>query len=120
MTAPVVTSGGSNKVNEMKKMQFILPKEFDSMEKIPKPTNPKVQIVEIPSSTGAIHTFNGSCNDEIAKRKVEDLIDQLNKDGADINPQTALEKFSLFQYHPPFTIPIFRKNEVWIVITKSS
>lgn len=122
MTAPVVTSGGggnSNFQNEMKKMQFILPKEFDSLEKIPQPTNSKVKIVEIPPSTGAVHAFSGSCNDQKAKSKVQELIKQLKEDGVEIDSESAIQNFSIFQYHPPFTISAFRRNEVWIDLTDS-
>lgn len=111
MTAPVVTdtSGG-----DKKKMAFILPAEYDSMDKIPKPTNPNVKISEIPSSTGVAHTFSGSCNDEKAKSKVQKLIHQLKEDGVDLDEKTTLETFELWQFHPPFTISMFRKNEIWI------
>ena len=37
---------------------------------------------------------------------------QLEKDG--INMPDALEKFQFWGYNPPFTIPYFRRNEVWI------
>jgi hypothetical protein len=115
MTAPVVKeSVGSDK----KKMAFMLPAEYDSMDKIPKPTNPNVKISEIPSSTGAAHTFSGSCNDEKAKTKAQELIDQLKNDGVEIDEKEAIENFDLWQFHPPFTIPFLKKNEIWIDLTE--
>ena len=41
---------------------------------------------------------------------------QLEKDG--INMPDALEKFQFWGYNPPFTIPYFRRNEVWIPLTQ--
>ena len=115
MTAPVVTDKvGSDK----KKMGFILPAEYDSMDKIPKPTNSNVKISEIPSSKGCAHTFSGSCNDEKAKSKAQLLINQLKEDGVEIDENEAIENFELWQFHPPFTIPFLRKNEVWISLTE--
>lgn len=115
MTAPVATEDAGN---GMKKMAFILPAEYDSMDKIPKPTNPKVSISEIPANSGAVHTFSGSCNDKKAKEKVKALIDQLKSDGVDVDEKTAMESFELWQYHPPFTIPMMRKNEVWVSLNE--
>jgi hypothetical protein len=115
MTAPVVTdSVGADK----KKMAFILPAQYDAIEKIPKPTNPNVRITEIPASSGAVHTFSGSCDDAKAKAKIKLLIDQLKKDGLEINEEAAIDNFELWQFHPPFTIPLMRKNEVWIDLTE--
>lgn len=113
MTAPVVTDTVGDK---MKKMAFILPVEYDSMEKIPKPTNPNVEIVEVPPSSGAVHTFSGKAGD--AKAEAKKLIEQLKEDGVDINEKDAIENFQLWQFHPPFTIPMCRKNEVWIDLTE--
>jgi SOUL heme-binding protein len=64
MTAPVVneakkdkeqSSGGSSsneKVEKTMKMQFVLPAEYDSLSKIPRPTNPHVTIHEVPPVVG--------------------------------------------------------------------
>ncbi|EJK53301.1 hypothetical protein THAOC_27287, partial [Thalassiosira oceanica] len=54
-TAPVVMEGEGSQ----KRMMFMLPAEYDSMDKIPKPTNPKVHIAEVPSEVGVVHRYNG-------------------------------------------------------------
>lgn len=128
MTAPVITtttstsstssSSSTKSSSTVKKMAFVLPQEYDSMEKIPKPTNPNVKITEIPSAKGAVHTFSGWCNDEKAKSKARELVHQLRDDGVNIEEEDALTKFQLWQFHPPFTIPMLRKNEVWIELTE--
>jgi len=107
MTAPVVT-------NQNKRMSFFLPETYDSFAKIPKPTNPNVAITELPPSMGAAHTFTGSCDDARAKGKAQQLIRQLQKDGISLDEKSALEAFELWQFHPPFTIPMLRKNVVWL------
>jgi|AntRauTorckE5430_2_1112549.scaffolds.fasta_scaffold00342_13 hypothetical protein len=115
MTAPVVTDTVGD---DIKKMAFILPAEYDSMDKIPKPTNPKVKIKEIPPANGAVHTFSGSCNDDKAKVKAKELIGQLRNDGVELDEKSMMEKFELWQFHPPFTIPMMRKNEIWIGLSE--
>lgn len=115
MTAPVITDQVGNK----KKMQFILPAEYDSMDKIPKPTSSRVSIKEIPGATGAVHTFGGSCNDKKAEETAKKLIHQLKEDGVDVNEKEAMDKYSLWQFHPPFTIPLFRRNEIWIELNEA-
>merc|ERR1712157_234819 len=95
MTAPVV-------IEPSKTMQFILPAEYDSFDKIPKPTNPKVKVKKIEPSIGAVHRFNGVFNEKRSKEKVLDLVKQ----------------FQYWGYNPPFTIPYLRRNEVWVEISQ--
>mmetsp|Transcript_2028 Transcript_2028/g.2758 ORF Transcript_2028/g.2758 Transcript_2028/m.2758 type:complete len:224 (+) Transcript_2028:115-786(+) len=116
MTAPVVTSDDAE--SEMKKMQFILPKEYDDMVKIPKPTNPKVAVKEVPPATGAVYTFSGAMNDTKSKSKAKAFVQQLNEDGVNLNEKEALESYDLWQFNPPFTLAPLRRNEIWINLTE--
>lgn len=114
MTAPVVmenTDDGSG----MKKMMFMLPVEYDDMSKIPKPTNPNVHIEEIPSEIGVVHRYNGKFNNEINRQVAKELGAQLISDGVEgITEDYVMEHFQFWGYNPPFTIPYFRRNEVWL------
>ncbi|KAL3937370.1 MAG: hypothetical protein SGBAC_007517 [Bacillariaceae sp.] len=110
MTAPVSTTGRT--------MQFYLPAEFDSMDKIPKPSDSRVRITEVPPATGAVHTFSGSMSDGVANSKVVSLVEQLQEDGLDISKEDAMTNYLLWQFNPPFTIPALRRNEIWIPLTK--
>jgi hypothetical protein len=119
MTAPVVTTNvGTRSTNtSLKKMQFFLPEEYNTMKSIPKPTNPNVTIQKIPAATGVVHTFTGTAGDAKTKKKVKALVEQLKDDGLELDEDQVLQKYSLWQYNPPFTIPIMRRNEVWIDLT---
>jgi hypothetical protein len=127
MTAPVVTSTStstSTSINtknhkDLKKMQFFLPEEYNNLKSIPKPTNPNVTIHKIPAATGVVHTFSGTAGDVKTKHKVKALVRQLKEDGLELDEdQVVLQNnYSLWQYNPPFTIPIMRRNEVWIQLT---
>eukprot|EP00557_Chaetoceros_sp_GSL56_P003387 CAMPEP_0176502232 /NCGR_PEP_ID=MMETSP0200_2-20121128/14634_1 /TAXON_ID=947934 /ORGANISM="Chaetoceros sp., Strain GSL56" /LENGTH=250 /DNA_ID=CAMNT_0017901271 /DNA_START=1199 /DNA_END=1951 /DNA_ORIENTATION=+ len=117
MTAPVVTT--THEHQNQKKMAFLLPQEYDSLDKIPKPTNPNVQIKQIPAAKGAVHTFSGWCDDTKAKSKARELVHQLQEDGVmGLEEEEVLKRFELWQFHPPFTIPMLRKNEVWIELSE--
>jgi hypothetical protein len=116
MTAPVVKSQDGN---EKEVMQFFLPAEYDSLSKIPKPTNPDVHIKVIPPAVGAVHRYSGSMSDEISRQKVAQLALQLREDGLkEVTEDFALDKFIWFGYNPPFTLPPFRRNEVWVPLTE--
>jgi hypothetical protein len=116
MTAPVMMIDGKGEGN--KKMQFMLPKKYDELSKIPKPTNPAVHIKEIPSAVGAVHVFSGRYNDQITKKVAENLIHQLREDGVDLSEEDAMSTYEFWGYNPPFTIPAFRRNEVWIPLSE--
>ena len=139
MTAPVAMSNdrkgerlssGNDKV-----MKFFLPEEFDDMSKIPKPTNPHVTIEEIPPSVGAVHRFSGSWSnstkDEKASCLAKQLMSDMNDGGGDhddddsskvaklINEEYVMDNYEFFGFNPPFTIPMFRRNEIYIELTQA-
>mmetsp|Transcript_10315 Transcript_10315/g.22972 ORF Transcript_10315/g.22972 Transcript_10315/m.22972 type:complete len:278 (+) Transcript_10315:118-951(+) len=116
MTAPVVmeNSVGDDGGN-MKKMMFMLPEEYDDMSKIPKPTNPAVHIEEIPSEVGVVHRYSGKYTAESNREVAKELGAQLMSDGVEgITEEYASDHFQFWGYNPPFTIPAFRRNEVWL------
>ena len=114
MTAPVMKS--ANEKGE-KTMEFVLPAEYDSMSKIPKPTNPNVHIKEIPPQVGAVHRYSGTYDDERNEKMALQLAAQLRKDGVEITDEEAASKYQFWGYNPPFCLPPFRRNEVWIELT---
>ncbi len=117
MTAPVVMKGSAS---SQKRMQFILPCEFDDMSKIPKPTNPAVTVKELHPAIGAVHKFSGVFNEEIMIEKAKALASQLREDGirGKMSDEEVVERFQFWGYNPPFTIPFLRRNEVWIELSE--
>mmetsp|Transcript_38890 Transcript_38890/g.56764 ORF Transcript_38890/g.56764 Transcript_38890/m.56764 type:complete len:235 (-) Transcript_38890:399-1103(-) len=118
MTAPVITKNEDENDKSAETMQFILPAEYDSMSKIPAPTNPDVRIVEIPSAIGAVYHTNGKVDVKKGDGLAVSLVGQLSEDGLLASGEEAREKaiegHQLWRYDPPFTIPYFRRNEVWV------
>jgi SOUL heme-binding protein len=115
MTAPVMMS--SNNEQGQKTMQFVLPAEYNEFSKIPRPTNPKVHIKELPPQVGAVHRYSGSMDDTYSEKIALQLADQLRKDGIEITDEFVAKNYNFWGYNPPFCLPSFRRNEVWIELT---
>mmetsp|Transcript_32181 Transcript_32181/g.32805 ORF Transcript_32181/g.32805 Transcript_32181/m.32805 type:complete len:163 (-) Transcript_32181:156-644(-) len=114
MTAPVLTD------SKKKKMGFVLPFEYTKREDIPDPTDERVNIKEIPPKVVAVSKFSGWFSQDVADKHLDDLCTKLKKDHIieeDITAATL--DWCVAQYHPPFTIPFLRRNEVWVNIDKS-
>lgn len=108
MTAPVI-----NSKDEI--MSFVLPFNLKQMSDIPQPTDERVRIREVPQRVLAVKAFSGWYSDAEATKQREELkkaleADQLVRDGE------AFE-WSVAQYHPPFTLPFMRRNEIWIQLS---
>ena len=116
MTAPVVMENMYE--GKMMKMMFMLPAEYDDISKIPKPTNPDVHIEELPPEVGAVHRYNGNYNSKINREKATEMAAQLISDGVvGITEEYVLENFQFWGYNPPYCIPRFRRNEVWLKLS---
>lgn len=114
MTAPVMKS--SNDQGRMT-MEFVLPAEYDDLSKIPRPTSPNVHIKEIPPQVGAVHRYSGSMDDNTSEKRALELAAQLRKDGIEISDEAAARSYQFWGYNPPFCLPSFRRNEVWIELS---
>ena len=98
----------------------MLPVEYDSMNKIPKPTNPLVHIAEVPSEVGVVHRYNGSMEAGRNRDMARALAEQLMEDGVPgLTEQYVMDHFQFWGYNPPFTLPYFRRNEVWVKLDDS-
>jgi len=121
MTAPVVMDkkeGESN--NKSGIMQFMLPAKYDSMEKVPKPTDPDVHVKELPPVIGVAHRYSGSFDSKLCADNAVKLHSQLQKDGLTmLSEEHVLSNYQFWGYNPPFCLPMFRRNEVWIPLTQA-
>lgn len=110
MTSPVVT-GTTGEY-----MQFVLPFEFKTIESIPRPLNKKIHIKMIPHRVLAVTKFSGSYNKQVCSEKFDKLLEAARE--AKLLDPSATPQWSVAQYHPPFTIPFLRRNEVWIELSE--
>lgn len=124
MTSPVITESNEEV------MQFVLPAEYISLDQIPTPSDKRVVIKSIPSKLIAATRFSGSYNKDYFDKKLRELYENVLADSLEPdfdNDQTPVDKaditslkWSAAQYHPPFTIPFMRRNEVWIELSRAN
>jgi hypothetical protein len=106
MTTPVTTTS-------LGEMRFYL-----AEPKIPLPLeSDEVDIMEIPAARLAVRKFTGFATDgEIARQK-DTLLQALEMDGVELDvPHGAIVPHVVFQYNPPYTIPIVRRNEIAVPV----
>ena len=106
MTAPVTQS---KKDGELV-MQFYLPSKF-TINTAPKPTNPRVSLVVLEGGIYAVIKYSGRSSDKNFQKHYEKLKESLTKDNINF-----IEPSIKATFNGPFTLPIFRRNEVMIKI----
>jgi effector-binding domain-containing protein len=106
MTVPVI----SELNDDFMTMEFVLPAKF-SKEQIPEPNDPNIKIKAYPQHTALVLSFTGSSKDKV----IADNINKLMAFAKD-NKFKTRGSIRVAQYSSPFTLPIFRKNEVSIEI----
>lgn len=106
MTAPVLISNKDKSWT----MAFVLP-EIYSLNTAPKPLNANVSIEEEQKHKVAVLTFSGSLNQKTIIEKTIELQKWILK-----NKYKSLGELTIAGYDPPWTIPMFRRNEIQITI----
>ncbi|KAJ7548379.1 hypothetical protein O6H91_07G009800 [Diphasiastrum complanatum] len=114
MTAPVLMHESDGKTaNEnktMMTMQFVLPSQY-TVDSVPRPTDPRVSVKELPRRKYGVLTFSGIANDSLTEKKVQELRKTLQEAGYNITGEHILA-----QYNPPWTVPFLRTNEVLLPV----
>jgi len=121
MTAPVemsplaenllmTSSIMDDQINNKWSINFVMPQEY-SLDTLPKPNNPQVNIIEVLSEKYAVIVFSGLVRESSYAEKVEMLSNYLEKNGL---KQQGIIKIA--RYNPPWTIPFFRRNELMVRI----
>ena len=104
MTAPVGIESKAGKWT----VSFVMPAEY-TMESIPKPINPLVQLRQIPTVKKAVISFTGFYNQQKVAEKTLELEQWMKVR----NLQSAGTP-NFARYNPPWTLPFLRRNEVMI------
>lgn len=120
MTAPVTTREASEKIAmttpvgidtaQAYTMRFYMPAAYTSAT-LPVPNDTRIVIRELPEFTVAVNQFSGLFGDEKFADKREELATWL----AD-KPYRAIGEATCQFYNPPWTLPWWRRNEVWIPV----
>jgi len=109
MTAPVTQQGDGN----IWRVRFVMPSSY-TIETLPKPNNPAVNLKEIGAKRYAVIRFSGLAGEDSLKRHTEDLNAFIRAKNL-----TPLSAPTYAFYNPPWTLPFLRRNEVMVEIPAS-
>lgn len=108
MTAPVETAGTGNTMT----MRFFLPSSY-TIDTVPEPMNPDVNIVPVSPETIATLGFSGLRTSANVESHKAELLRRLN----DSIWLPVGEPVAYF-YDPPWTVPTLRRNEIAVTVEK--
>jgi len=106
MTAPVTQSKSDGKMV----MQFFLPKQY-SLQNAPKPSDPRVSVIDLPETYFAVISYSGSTSDKNFNEHHKELKAALDKDKL-----TVIGIPLKATYNSPFTLPFLRRNEAMYLL----
>ena len=106
MTAPVTQSKEDGKMV----MQFFLPSKY-TLNTAPKPTNSRVSLVVLEGDIYAVIKYSGRVTNKNFQKHYQQLKETLIKDNI-----IFIEPPIRATFNGPFTLPVFRRNEVMIKI----
>ena len=115
MTAPVTLEPSSAAMTmqtaKQWRISFVMPSQY-TMENIPKPKNSAVRLKEIPGKYFAVQTYSGFNTLARVQRKTDETVAWAGKRSLKMigTPQIS-------RYDPPWTLPIFRRNEIMVEIS---
>ena len=101
MTAPVTQSDNNGQMV----MRFFLPSNY-SKQNAPKPTDKKVQIIDLPEEYFAVISYSGFASNSNFVKHHEELKAAMERDGL-----VAIGPPLKATYNSPFTPPFLRRNE---------
>jgi len=106
MTVPVTQAKSDGNMV----MQFFLPEEY-SKKSAPKPTNQRIQIIDLPQTHFAVISYSGFASNSNFEKHHSKLKSALDNDGFNIiGPPIKAT------YNSPFTLPFLRRNEAMFAI----
>ncbi|KAL3917311.1 MAG: hypothetical protein SGILL_004774 [Bacillariaceae sp.] len=111
MTTPVTTTSSGE-------MMFYLEPTVGEYPK-PAENDLDIDIMEIPAARLAVRKFTGFVTDGEVARQKDTLLQALEMDGVELDvPHGAIVPHVVFQYNPPYTLPIVRRNEIAVPVRK--
>jgi hypothetical protein len=113
MTAPVFRSN--------RYMGFVLPFEYVKLEDVPRPLDSRIELRAVPERIVACSTFSGYYSHEVGRNHFRHLKAQLLEAGLVENTSDVDEDMTWqsAQYHPPYTLPFMRRNEIWMDLNEA-
>jgi hypothetical protein len=116
MTAPVTIEPLDDSTNALMdakrwRIHFVMPSQY-TLATLPKPNNPAVTLREVPGKTWAVLTYSGFNTVSRVQARTDELLAWVasQKLQAVGSPQLA-------RYNPPWTLPMWRRNEIMLEVT---
>ncbi len=112
MTAPVTlqAQAGLPETGPWR-VHFVMPSQY-TLASIPKPRNPAVQLRELPPQWFVAHKFSGFTTESRVEAKTQEAAQWARQQA--LNATSAPQ---LARYDPPWTLPMFRRNEILIEVS---
>lgn len=107
VTAPTISmvNGGRTTV------AYFIPNQYTGINSIPKPNDPRVELLTLPAFKAAVYTVRGSLTEEQFNAEAEIFLTKLKVDGI-----TPVAKPLLMKAYQPWTIWFMKKNEVVVIV----
>ena len=96
------------------RIHFVMPSHY-TLATLPQPNNPLVQIKELPAKTFVVHRYSGFNTISRVQIKTDETLAWMQREGL-----RTLGTPQLSRYDPPWTLPMFRRNEIWVEIEAPS
>lgn len=108
MTSPVV----QGRQDDSWRVGFVMPAEY-TMDTLPRPNNPNVEVREQPARRMAVIIFNGGARENRFMAYETELRDWLTGQGFQVRGEAVYAR-----YDPPWVPTPFRRNEVMLEIAR--
>lgn len=116
MTAPVIVqtepNSGQSPKDAMWKLAFVMPQQFTA-QNLPRPKNPNIEIQSLAEREIAVVTFSGWVSEADYEKQTARLRTWIQQQG-----WRTVGEPQLSRYNPPWTLPFWRRNEVWLPIVR--
>ena len=114
MTAPVTVEPQSFESNMQAakkwRIHFVMPSQF-TLANIPKPKNDAVTLRDVPSKFFVVHSYSGFNSLARIQAKTDEALEWANRKALKDLGQPQLSR-----YDPPWTLPMFRRNEIMLEV----
>jgi hypothetical protein len=116
MTAPVAMesaaeSAGVAGAPQRWRVHFVMPSQY-TMQTLPSPNNSAVTLREVPARRVAVATYSGFNTEKRVQEETQALVGWMQE-----KKVTPAGPAQLARYDPPWTLPLWRRNEIHIEIS---
>jgi hypothetical protein len=111
MTAPVTLEPQVGNAQQWR-VHFVMPSQY-TLATIPKPNNSAVTLHELPSKYVVVHRYSGFNTVARVQEKTDETLAWAKQQSLKVvgTPQ-------LSRYDPPWTLPMFRRNEIMVEVAE--